>query len=215
MINETIGNLKIVASIGRGGMGRVFLAEHVRIKRKFAVKMLTDELMNNPICRERFTKEAMAQAQLQHPNIVEVIDYIEQNEKAFLVMEYVEGVSLDVVIEKSARIEEKKALSIFKSILKGLNFAHAMGVIHRDIKPSNILIGPNNTPKITDFGIALVAGGKRLTKTGDAIGTAWYMSPEQVAKPRDVDHRCDVYAMGIVLFEMLTERFPSMVTPTM
>ena len=204
-----VKNLKILSEIGEGGMGVVFLATHVILGKKFAVKCLTPELSTSLQFRERFEKEAMAQAALEHPNIVQVSDFFEHKNRYYLVMEYVDGRSLDEMIEHQGKLGEKEALPILKDILAGVNFAHSRGIIHRDIKPSNILIDKSGRAKIMDFGIAIRAGDDhRLTKTGVDIGTAWYVSPEQVINPKGVDHRSDVYSIGVVLFEMLTGQAP-------
>ncbi len=209
IIGTQIGNLNILSEIGEGGMGVVFLAEHVILGKQFAVKCLSSELSNSPQFKERFEKEAMAQAGLDHPNIVQVNDFFEHNGLYYLVMEYVDGCSLEDMIEDEGKLSENKALPILKDILAGVNFAHSRGIIHRDIKPSNILIDKSGRAKIMDFGIALRAGDNhRLTKTGVDIGTAWYVSPEQVVNPKGVDHRSDVYSIGVVLFEMLTGQTP-------
>jgi formylglycine-generating enzyme required for sulfatase activity/tRNA A-37 threonylcarbamoyl transferase component Bud32 len=204
-----IKNLKILSEIGEGGMGVVFLATHVILEKKFAVKCLTPELSTSLQFRERFEKEAMAQAALNHPNVVQVNDFFEHNDRYYLVMEYVDGHSLADMIDHGGKLSEQNALPILKDILAGVNFAHSRGIIHRDIKPSNILIDKSGRAKIMDFGIAIRAGDDhRLTKTGVDIGTAWYVSPEQVVNPKGVDHRSDVYSIGVVLFEMLTGRTP-------
>ncbi|GEM_PF-5643021 len=208
MIGTTIGNYKIIDKIGEGGMGVVYLAEHIKLGRRFAVKCLAPELTIDPKFRDRFEQEGKNQARLEHPNIVQVTDSVEQDGHFFLVMEYVDGQELDNIIKAKEKIPEKEALAIFKDILKGLNFAHSKGVIHRDIKPPNILVDKNGRVRIMDFGIAILAGEKRLTATGRNIGSPWYMSPEQIKKPRETDHRSDVYSAGIVLYEMLTGEVP-------
>lgn len=123
-------------------------------------------------------------------------------------MELIEGKGLDKILKQKGKLAEKQALHIFKDVLKGLNFAHSKGIIHRDIKPSNILIDRSGCAKIADFGIALMSGVKRKTRTGTNVGTVWYMSPEQIEHPKQIDHRSDVYSMGIILYEMLTGRVP-------
>lgn len=204
MIGSTIGNYKIIDKIGEGGMGVVYKAEHIKLNRRFAVKSLSPQLTIDPKFRERFEQEGKNQARLEHPNIVQVTDSLEQDGHFFLVMEYVDGQELDHIIKAKGKIPEKEALAIFKDILKGLNFAHSKGVIHRDIKPQNILVDKNRRVRILDFGIAILAGEKRLTASGRNVGSPRYMSPEQIKKPREVDHRSDVYSAGIVLYEMLT-----------
>ncbi len=207
-IGTQIRDLKILSVIGEGGMGVVYLAEHVQLGKKFAVKCLTPELARNPKLQDRFRKEARAQARLLHPNIVQVTDYFEEKGNSYLLMEYVEGRSLEEIIASEGRLSENICVPYVKDILNGLNFAHSQGVIHRDIKPSNILIDALSRARIMDFGIAIQAGEQRLTKTGTDVGTAWYMSPEQVIRPKEIDHRSDVYSVGVVLYEMLTGQVP-------
>jgi tRNA A-37 threonylcarbamoyl transferase component Bud32 len=208
MIGNTIGNLRIISEIGKGGMGTVYLAENVNLKKRFAVKSLHPALTQDPQFRERFYQEGLNQALLDHPNIVQVTDFIDENGQFLLVMQYVDGQSLSQVIKAKGKFEEREALSIFKEVLEGLNFAHRQGIINRDVKPSNILIDKDGRVRITDFGIAILVGTERLTATGTTVGTPWYMSPEQILHPRDIDHRSDVYSAGIVLYEMLTGDVP-------
>jgi len=208
MIGKTIGNLKIVSEIGEGGMGVVYMAEHVTLPKKFAVKCLSPALTRNAHFRDRFYQEAQNQALLDHPNIVQVTDFLETDDFFFLVMEYVDGKELDEHIAEKGKMSEQEVLSIFKDVLNGLNFAHSKGIIHRDIKPPNILVDNSGRVRIMDFGIAILAGDKRLTADGTNIGSPWYMSPEQIKRPKDIDHRSDVYSMGIVLYEMLTGNVP-------
>ena len=208
IIGTQVRDLKILSEIGEGGMGVVFLAEHVMLGKIFALKCLSPALSNSPHFGERFGKEARAQAALNHPNIVQVNDFFEDNGRFYLSMEYVDGQPLDEIIDHAGGLPEKRVLLILKDILNGLNFAHSKGIIHRDIKPSNILIDKSGRAKIMDFGIAIRLGDHRLTRTGTDIGTAWYISPEQVVTPKTVDHRSDVYSIGIVLYEMLTGQVP-------
>jgi serine/threonine protein kinase len=208
VIGKVLGNLKIISKIGQGGMGVVYLAEHLTLKKKFAVKCLTAAMTEDPGFRERFYQEAVNHASLDHPNIVHATDFFEEDGEFFFVMEYIKGQGLDELIQKPVKQTEKEILQIFKGILSGLNFAHSKGVIHRDIKPSNVIIDESGRSRITDFGIAILVGDKRLTKTGSNVGSAWYMSPEQIVHPREIDHRSDVYSAGIVLYEMLTGDVP-------
>jgi len=207
MVGKKLREYKIISKIGAGGMGTVYLAGH-SILGKFAIKALAPQLLKNHQFRNRFISEAKAQFALKHDNIVQLHTFMEIRNYLFLVMEYVDGEPLDVLIEKKKIIPEKEALHIFKNILSGLNYAHSKGIIHRDIKPSNILLTNSGTAKIMDFGIALMASGERLTKTGTTMGTSCYMSPEQIAKPKGIDHRSDVYSIGIILFEMLSGQVP-------
>lgn len=209
---ETIGNLKIGEELGHGGMGVVYLAEHISLGKKFAVKSLNAKFTDDPNFEKRFFQEAQNQATLTHPNIVQVVDYQEEQGQYFIVMEFVDGEDLDNFIRRKGRLSEKEALAILKGILKGLGFAHRQGMIHRDIKPSNIMIsmvGNDLHVSIMDFGLAILVGGERLTMAESGIiGSPWYQSPEQIKDPKGIDHRSDIYSLGIVLFEMLTGRVP-------
>lgn len=206
---ETAGNLRIVNELGHGGMGVVYLAEHMHLNKKFAVKSLSVKYTDDSNFRQRFYQEANNQALLDHPNIVQVTDFFEEQGQYFLVMEYVEGEDLGELIRREGRLGEEKALSIMKSILAGLGFAHRKGMIHRDIKPGNIMVGKDGRVRATDFGLAVLAGEKRLTMDGDEKAlTPWYASPEQITRPKEIDHRSDVYSLGIVFFEMLTGQVP-------
>lgn len=208
MIGEIIGGkYRILSEIGEGGMGTVYLSEYPHYG-LFVIKSLAPQLSQDRNFRERFFKEGNILFSLRHDNIVQAYTILEENKNVFLVMEYVDGGDMQTLIERQGAFSEAQALSIFKDVLRGLNYAHTRGIIHRDVKPSNILLTQNGTAKIMDFGIALTAGGKRITKTGTTLGTPQYMSPEQITRPKQVDHRTDVYSMGIVLYEMLAGRVP-------
>jgi serine/threonine protein kinase len=217
MIGKTLGNLRIISELGKGGMGVVYLAEHTKLGKRFAIKSLSPSLSHDSHFRERFYREATNQALLNHPNIVQVTDFFEDVGQFFLVMEYVDGQDLSKLIKARGQLEEKDALSILKDVLRGLEFAHRLPVdnrgshksmIHRDIKPSNILIDKSGIARIMDFGIAILVGEGRLTSTGAAVGSPWYMSPEQIQHPSQLDPRTDIYSLGIVLYEMLAGDVP-------
>jgi len=210
MIGRTLHNFRIISVIGEGGMGVVYLAEHRELPKRFAIKSLSSALSGDPRFRERFYREAQNQALLDHPNIVQVTDFFEEDNQFFLVMEYVDGQDLSKLIKTRSKLSQKEAVSIFVDILKGVEFAHSKGIIHRDVKPSNVLIDKSGRARIMDFGIAILAGAgnERLTATGTAVGSPWYMSPEQIRHPQDVDRRSDIYSLGIVLYEMLTGEVP-------
>jgi len=195
MIGEIIGNVRITSEIGQGSMGMLYMAEHINVGKPFAVRHLAPELAQNQMYRERFIKEAGALARLKHDNIVRIYEVIEKEGNIFLVMEYVDGDALYNILKNRGVLPEKEALSIAKGVLKGLNYAHSKGAIHRDIKPANIIRTKQDVVKIMDFGIALMARGARLTKTGKVMGAAKYMSPEQIAQAKQIDHRSDVYSM--------------------
>lgn len=205
MIGKVIQNYRILSKIGEGGMGYVYLGEHITLHRKAAIKFLNPVFAKDPEIKSRFLNEGYTLAQLNHNNIVALYDFADLGNELFLVLEYVEGNPLDVFIERiNGPIPENVTIGIFKQILAGFSFAHSKGVIHRDIKPSNIILKPDYTPKILDFGIAkLLTSNRAFTKAGDKVGTVLYMSPEQV-RGSDVDVRSDIYSLGITLFEMLT-----------
>jgi hypothetical protein len=212
LIGQTIHtNLVIKSKLGEGGMGTVYLAENAALReKKYAVKVLRRELTNKPGFRERFYEEARQQAQLDHPNIVQMYDYFNFGDEYFLILEFVEGKSLaDLIDDTKGPLPEKRALSIIHEVLDGLNCAHEKGILHRDVKPSNVMLDDRGRARLTDFGIArqLGTGGSRNAR-GSTLGTPEYMSPEQIRDPDAADHRSDGYAAGIVLFEMLTGTLP-------
>ena len=206
MIGNKIQNYKIISLLGEGGMGDVYLGEHVSIKRKVAIKVLKPELVKNEEIRKRFKNEASMLAHLQHPNIVGLIDYIEQEDGLYLIMEYVDGRELDEVIKNlSAPISIDRAKKLMKQILEAFSYAHQNGIVHRDVKPSNIIITADDQIKVLDFGIAKLVGDTQhqLTKTGTQVGTVYYMSPEQV-KGKELDLRSDIYSLGVTFYELLS-----------
>lgn len=209
MVGTTLRQYEIQKEIGKGGMGVVYLAKHVSLPKLFAIKRLSPELGKVQEFRERFLEEANNQAQLDHPNIVQVTDLFEEDGHFYFVMDYVDGKDLDDRIRKLGKLEEFEALKLLRGLLEALQFAHDKNIVHRDVKPSNILITKDGRPRITDFGIAILLGGRRFTSTpGQANGTPWYMSPEQIQTPHNIDHRSDIYSLGIVLYEMLAGEVP-------
>ncbi|MFN8284329.1 MAG: protein kinase [Chitinophagales bacterium] len=207
MIGEIISNYKIISVIGEGGMGTVYLAEHVHIGRKAAIKVLHKKYLSNSNIKERFKHEAATLSQIQHPNIVKLYDYVETNDGLYLIMEYAEGVLLDDYIKKeSGPIKEENAIKIMNGLLAGFAYAHSQNIVHRDVKPNNVIISRDfNTVKILDFGIAKIINdnSKNLTKDGTQMGTVYYMSPEQV-RGQKVDNRSDIYSLGVTLFQIIT-----------
>ncbi len=197
----------IQKTIGMGGMGIVYLAKHNTLGRYAAVKVLMENLSNNPEIRQRFVQEANLMGRMNHPNVVALYDFTTEPQLS-LVMEFVDGKPLDEMIGREVGpFPFEKAIPLFKQILSGIGYAHRQGVIHRDIKPSNILISSDGTAKVTDLGIAKIAGQKGMTKTGAKVGTLYYMSPEQV-RGDSVDTRADIYSLGMTLYEMLAGRLP-------
>jgi predicted Ser/Thr protein kinase len=205
-------DLEILDLIGHGGMSAVFRARQPRLDRMVALKVLPKSLAATPGFAERFTREGRVLARLSHPNIVTVHDFGESGGFCFLIMEYVDGVNLRQAM-RAGRFTPEQALNIIPVMCEALQYAHSQGVLHRDIKPENILLDTKGRVKIADFGIAKILnedgdGGMMLTQSGAKLGTAPYMAPEQIEKPGTVDHRADIYSLGVVFYEMLTGELP-------
>jgi eukaryotic-like serine/threonine-protein kinase len=194
-------------TIGHGGMADVYLAHDRLLDRGVAVKVLAAAFATDPTNVERFRREAQSAAALNHPHIVAVYDWGEEDGTSYIVMEYVPGQTLRDIIEAYAPLAPMEAARLTAEIADALSFAHAHGVVHRDVKPGNVLVTPRGEVKVTDFGIARADSGEPLTKTGAVLGTATYFSPEQ-AQGFALDGRSDVYALGVVLYEMLTGTAP-------
>ncbi|MFJ9793949.1 protein kinase domain-containing protein [Streptomyces globosus] len=208
------GRYRIVELIGTGGMAQVFRARDERLGRFVALKAMRHDLTYDPGWATRFRREAQTMAGLSHPNIVAVHDTGEERRAGsgrpvpYLVMELVAGRSLADLLDERGRLPLAEALTLAVQILAALAAAHARGVVHRDIKPANVLLAEDGTAKVADFGIAAVAGRTVLTGTGAVLGTPHYMSPEQVMGRRDLDGRSDLYAVGVLLFRMVSGRVP-------
>ncbi len=200
------GRYRIVGRLGQGGMARVFLAQDESLHRQVAVKVLADRHSDDPHFIERFQREARAAARLNHPNIVQVYDQSQTAGMSYIVQEYVEGETLKDLIRRESPIDPRRAITIALQILAALRVAHQQGVIHRDVKPQNILVQPDGKIKVADFGIAS-AGDTEMTEAGSIVGTAQYLAPEQ-ARGLPVGPPADLYAVGIVLYEMLSGRVP-------
>ncbi|MEP6670981.1 MAG: protein kinase [Chthoniobacter sp.] len=204
-------SLEVQALIGQGGMGFVYRVRQPSLDRRVALKILSPELGRDPAFAERFAREARVLGKLNHPNIVTVFEHGESGGFFYLFMEYVDGVNLRQAM-RAGRFTPPQALAVVPGICDALQAAHAQGVWHRDIKPENILLDAQGRVKIADFGIARIVGDPgrdfTLTATGAALGSAAYMAPEQHEKPHDVDHRADIYSLGVVIYEMLTGELP-------
>ena len=223
MLGRTIGNYEILSPFGEGGMGELYLGRHTRLMaREVIIKTIrTEDFSPRQVehLRERLEREAFVQSQLDHPNIVRVYDFIASGDTTCIVMEYVPGRDLrKMITRETGPIPDYRALKLFKQVLAAIDYAHNFiyldksgarhqGIIHRDLKPANILVTPDDVVKVTDFGIVKVRGVKGGTQMGFNPGTPEYMSPEQ-ARGRELDHRSDIYALGVVLYEMLTGRVP-------
>jgi serine/threonine protein kinase len=201
-----IGQYILVAKIGEGGMAEVWEAHHVFLDNRVAVKFLLPEYARNRELQERFLNEAKRQAQLQHQNIVPALDFFQVDGRSYLVMQYVEGQSLDERLKKpNPPLSIDEIHSISWDVLSALDHAHLQGVIHRDVKPANVLLDRSGRALLMDFGIAKALREERsMTMTGTSMGTPDYMSPEQIREPRKVDARSDVYSFGCVLYAMLS-----------
>jgi serine/threonine protein kinase len=206
-VGKKFGELTLRSLIGEGGMAYVYLAT-TALGERVAVKILRQELVNNADIRGRFKREAEIQLQLIHTNIVKVISFIEDGSLLGIVLEYVDGMSLDGVISRRKKLPWSEAAKVFEQVTDALSFAHSKNLVHRDIKPSNILVTASGLAKITDFGIARRVTDQKRTVVGTEMGTASYMSPEQIVNPSEVDLRSDIYSLGITMFETLTGSLP-------
>jgi len=203
--------MEILELIGQGGMGAVYKARQPSLDRLVAVKVLPREAGHDPAFAERFSREARALARLSHPNIVAVHDVGKAGDFYYFVMEYVDGVNLRQVL-RDGQLRPEQALRIVPQICDALQYAHEEGIVHRDIKPENILLDRKGRVKIADFGLAKLlgrdTGNFTLTGSQQVMGTLYYMAPEQVERPQEVDHRADIYSLGVVFYEMLTGQLP-------
>jgi serine/threonine protein kinase len=204
MIGKVISHYRILEKLGEGGMGVVYKAQDTKLDRPVALKFLPLHLNPTEQDKARFLQEAKAAAALNHPNICSVIDVQEQQGQMFIVMEFVEGDSLK---DRMTGMSLKQAIETGIQIADGLAAAHEKGIVHRDIKPENIMVRKDGIVQIMDFGLAKLQGVSRLTKEGSTVGTAGYMSPEQV-QGHDVDHRSDIFSLGVLLYEMLSGQLP-------
>jgi serine/threonine protein kinase len=225
-LDALLPDYEVLELIGLGGMGAVYKARSIRIGRMLAIKTLPAWIASSEDARQRFQREAQTLAAVNHPNIVTIHNIGEAENLPYIVMEYVDGVDLQQLIQ-SGTMEPKHALKLIPQICDALHYAHKCGLVHRDIKPGNILIDHENRIKIADFGLAKLLGrhaelpassptasrdamphGLDLTQAGQVMGTPRYMAPEQRSRPTEVDHRADIYALGVVFYEMLRGHLP-------
>ncbi len=213
--------LEILEFIGQGGMGAVYKARQKQLNRLVALKILPPGLGDDPAFAERFAREARALAQLNHPGIVTLYEFGQAEGQFYFLMELVDGVNLRHLLQRG-RVSPREALAIVPQICDALQFAHDQGIVHRDIKPENILLDRRGRVKIADFGLAKLIGAESemasngaaacdssgLTESGKVMGTPNYMAPEQATQPGEVDHRADIYALGVVFYQMLTGELP-------
>ena len=202
-----LGPYEIVSQLGQGGMGVVYQATDPRLKRTVAIKLLPPDLTRDDTAKQRFLQEAQAASALDHPNICTIYEINETDDgQLYLVMAHYEGETLKERIARGS-LELDDAIDIATQVGEGLAEAHRAGIVHRDIKPANLLVTKTGVVKILDFGLAKLAGAEGVTQTGTTVGTVAYMSPEQ-AKGWEVDHRTDIWSLGVVLYEMLAGQAP-------
>ena len=206
-IGQRIGDYEIAGILGAGGMGKVYKVRNVISDRNEAMKVLLPSLKADPELGDRFLREIRVQASLDHPNIAALHTAQSIGDQLVMIMEFVEGVSLDKLIQRGP-VPLDKALNYTAQVLSALAYAHARGVVHRDIKPQNIMLAEGGVVKLMDFGIARLAADRRLTQTGRTVGSLYYMSPEQIKGALDLDGRADLYSLGVTLYEMVTGKKP-------
>ena len=202
---------RILGKIGEGGMGDVYKAEDINLEQHRAIKVLKPVLGQDELFMKRFCREAKELARLHHPNIVIIFGFRSDPEiGSYIIMEYVDGITLNKIIKQAGVMSHEEAIPTFKQLLKAVSYAHKKNLIHRDIKPSNVMLTNDNIVKLTDFGLAKnLEQDKELTLTGGAaIGTLFYMPPEQIRNSTSVDYRSDIYSLGITLYEMLVGQTP-------
>ena len=208
LINQTLGEFRILRLLGSGGMGRVYLAEQAALQREVAVKVLSQHIVEDQSAIERFKREAILAAKLTHTNIAHVYTIGELEDVHFVAMELISGGDVSDIMKGKGRLPVDEAVQIIRQALLGIGSAHAEGIIHRDIKPQNLMLTADGTVKVTDFGLArALAADSSLTASGAILGTPLYMSPEQ-AESKPTDHRTDIYSLGATLFHMLCDEPP-------
>src|SRR3954470_9246638 len=207
-IGKVIAGYRVEERVGRGGMGVVYRAEHLNLRRRAAIKIIAPDLAESEGFRERFTREARIAAALEHPNIVTVYDAGELDGLLYLAMQYIQGSDLSAVLRTEHRLRPYRAIDVIRQVASALDAAHAMGLIHRDVKPANVLI-EGRTAFLTDFGLTKRLDGEHteLTRVGDVVGTIHYVAPEQI-EGAQVSARSDVYSLGCLLFHCLTGQVP-------
>jgi eukaryotic-like serine/threonine-protein kinase len=208
VVGETIaGRYEVEELVGHGGMSSVYKARDALLERHVALKILHEQYSTDDDFVERFKREARSVAQLQHPNIVTVIDRGAEDGRQYIVFEYIDGENLKEHVVRKGRLDVREALEIAAEVAHGLAFAHEQGLVHRDVKPQNILLNGDGRAKVTDFGIARTVDVDGMTQTGTVLGTSNYIAPEQASGQR-VDAHSDVYALGAVLYELLAGEVP-------
>ncbi len=206
-IGSTVGDYQVIGILGAGGMGQVYKVRNVISDRVEAMKVLLPDLVNQPDLADRFLREIKVQASLEHPNIAALHTAVRVDNQLLMVMEFVEGVTLDQRL-KDGPLPPAEAVNYITQVLSALEYAHARGVVHRDIKPANMMLTPAGVVKLMDFGIARSAADHKLTQTGTTVGSLYYMSPEQIQGVTAPDARSDIYSVGVSLYELVTGKRP-------
>ena len=206
-MSSKIGKYEVLDVLGRGGMGVVYKAYDPILDREIALKTMTAEGLKDPVLKERFYREARAAGRLRHPNIVTIYELGEENSVPFIAMEYIHGTDIHAVIKGQHEVSLEQKIRIIIQLCRGLAYAHKAGIVHRDVKPSNIRLTDDYQVKVLDFGIARLVTSTTMTSGGMVLGTIHYMAPEQI-KGAHVDRKSDIFAVGIILFELLTSRKP-------
>jgi len=207
LVGRTLGNYEIEDELGSGGMGVVWLARQESLDRPAVLKRIRPELRENQELAERFRREAQTAAAIHHPNVVAVYDRFVCRGHEYIAQEYVDGADLSTVMQRYGALPPQVASMILLEVVRGLEAIHAQGTVHRDLKPQNIIVGRGGEVKIADFGLALDARASSLTQPGVMLGSPPYMPPEQMMGER-VDARCDLFSLGVIFYELLTNKLP-------
>ena len=206
-IGSRVGDYEILEILGAGGMGRVYKVRNLISDRVEAMKVLLPDLEGNPSLADRFMREIKVQASLDHPNIAALHTALRLDNQLMMLMEFVEGTTLDALME-AGPVPIDKAADYIAQVLSALSYAHARGVVHRDLKPANMMVTATGLVKLMDFGIAKMTADRKLTQTGSTVGSLYYMSPEQIKGAVDLDPRSDLYSLGVSLYEIVTGARP-------
>ena len=207
-IGSTVGDYQVISILGAGGMGKVYKVRNIISDRVEAMKVLLPDLANAPELADRFLREIKVQASLEHPNIASLHTALRVENQLLMLMEFVEGETLEQKLKEQGRIPVANAVDYISQVLSALEYAHAHGVIHRDIKPANMMLTTAGVVKLMDFGIAKASSDHKLTVTGTTLGSLYYMSPEQIQGATNLDARSDLYSVGVSLYELVTGRRP-------
>ena len=206
---KTVGNYDLLEKIAEGGMGAIYRGRHRESGQVVAIKIMPPHMAQNPVLLKRFEQEFRAASRLDHPNIVRALDYNDNGNSPYLVMEFVEGESLGQKIEREGKMSEAEAIRIIAQVAQGLHRAHKQNLVHRDVKPDNVLVTSDGVAKLADLGLVKeTETDLNLTKTGRGLGTPHFMAPEQFRNAKNADIRCDIYSLGATLYQMVTGELP-------